>query len=390
MPCAPACDAGLPTGVAARPAKHEGGGERGVFAMRIINVGVVGCGEVAERVYLPEFHRLHNKATLVAVCDQIEERARTAQQRFAARAYYTDLDRFLRDSNAEIVVNLTPHRAHVPVSMAALAAGRHVYTEKPLAQSVDDATQLIDTAQRHRVKLGCAPVMLLLPTMQRWQHLLSDGTIGRATFARAQLLAPATWDGFSPDQAWYFAAGSGPLIDGGVYALTALTGLLGPALQVSAMAGTIMTEHMIGDGLVAGKRLRTEVEDSVHLHLDFGGLFATLDVSWCVQASRNVTCEVYGENGTLSGDPTYANTPIHIFRPGTGWTAEEPTASWPRDDDWVQGVAHLVDCVRQDTAPVNSAAHARHVLDIMLTALRSAREGRVLALQTTFSPPMTQ
>jgi predicted dehydrogenase len=358
--------------------------------MRTIDVGVVGCGEVAQRVYLPEFHRLHDKATLVAVCDQVEERARAAQQHFGARAYYTDLDRFLRESNAEIVVNLTPHQAHMPVSMAALAAGRHVYTEKPLAQSVDDATQLIDAAQRHRVKLACAPVILLLPTVRRWQHLLYQGTIGRVTFARAQLLAPANWDDFSADQVWYFAAGSGPLMDGGVYALTALTGLLGPALRVSAMAGTIISEHVIGHGPAAGRRLRTEVEDSVHLHLDFGGLFATLDVSWCVQASRNVACEVYGEHGTLSGDPTYANTSIHIFRPGSGWTVEEPTPRWPRDDDWVQGVAHLVDCVRHNTAPVSNATHARHVLDIMLTALRSAREGRALTLQTTFSQPMTQ
>src|SRR3974377_1941948 len=103
--------------------------------MRTINVGVVGCGEVAQRVYLPEFHRLHDKATLVAVCDQVEERARAAQQHFNARAYYTDLDRFLRESNAEIVVNLTPHRAHMPVSMAALSAGRHVFTDKALAPS---------------------------------------------------------------------------------------------------------------------------------------------------------------------------------------------------------------------------------------------------------------
>jgi len=358
--------------------------------MRTIHVGVVGCGEVAQRVYLPEFHRLHDKATLVAVCDQVEERARAAQQRFGARAYYTDLDRFLRGSDAEIVVNLTPHRAHMPVSMAALAAGRHVYSEKPLAQSVGDATQLIDTAQSHRVKLACAPIMLLLPTMQRWRQLLLQGMIGRATFARAQLLAPATWDGFSADQVWYFAAGNGPLMDGGVYALTALTGLLGPVLRVSAMAGTIISEHIIGHGPAAGRRVRTEVEDSVHLHLDFGDLFAALDVSWCVQASRNVTCEVYGEHGTLSGDPTYANTPIHIFRPGTGWAVDELTRRWPRDDDWVQGVAHLVDCVRHDTAPVNSATHARHVLDIMLTALCSATEGRALALQTTFSHPMTQ
>src|SRR4029434_2495465 len=135
--------------------------------MRTVHIGVVGCGEVAQRVYLPEFHRLHDKAALVAVCDRVEERARAAHQRFGARTYYTDLERFLRESDAEIVVNLTPHKAHVPVSMAALAAGRHVYTEKPLAQSVDDATQLIETARLHHLSTRFAPGMSLFSTLLR-------------------------------------------------------------------------------------------------------------------------------------------------------------------------------------------------------------------------------
>src|SRR5262249_44284133 len=200
--------------------------------MRTVHIGVVGCGAVAQGIYLPEFHRLDDKATLVAVCDRVEERARAAQQRFGARMYYTDLERFLRESDAEIVVNLTPHRAHMSVSMAALEAGRHVYTEKPLAQSLEDATRLIEAARTHHVKLACAPVTLLLPSAQRWRHLLHEGAIGGVTFARAQLLAPPIWDDFSPDHVWYFAAGSGPLMDGGVYALTALTGLFGPAMRV--------------------------------------------------------------------------------------------------------------------------------------------------------------
>src|SRR5262245_26849854 len=357
--------------------------------MRTVRIGVVGCGEVAQWVYLPEFHRLNDQAALVAVCDHVEERARAAQQRFGARTYYTDLERFLRHSDAEIVVNLTPHQAHMPVSLAALEAGRHVYTEKPMAQSVADATQLIETARAHHVKLACTATTLLLPTLQRWHHLLHEGAIGNATFARAQLLAPPIWDDFPLDHVWYYAAGSGPLMDVGVYALTALTGLFGPALRVSAMAGTIMHEHVIHNGPAVGRRFRNEVADSVHLHLDFGGFFATFDVSWCVPASRNETLEVYGAHGTLSGDPTYANTPIHIFRPENGWCVDEPTPPWPRSDDWFQGVAHLVDCVLHDTEPIPSATHARHVLDIMLTALCSAQEGRALTLQTTFQLPIT-
>ena len=355
--------------------------------MRKVNVGVVGCGQVAQGVYLPEFHRIAEKAVLVAVCDRIEGRAREAQQRFGANAYFSDLDRFLRESDAEIVINLTPHRAHTLVSRAALQAGRHVYTEKPMAQTLEEATELMETAHTHHVKFACAPITLLLPSQRRWQQLLRAGTIGRVTFARAQALFPPIWDNFPPEHAWYFAAGSGPLIDMGVYLLTALTGLFGPVSRVSAMAGTILHERIIGDGPAAGTHIPMDAEDSIHLHLDFGSFFAALDVSWCVHATRNELLEVYGERGTLSGEPLYANTPVHVFRAGQAWSVEEPTQQWPRSDDWFQGVAHLVDCVRENTEPVNTAAHARHVLDIMLTALRSAREGRALTLQTSFQLP---
>ena len=145
-----------------------------------------------------------------------------------------------------------------------------------------------------------------------------------------------------------------------------------------------MPERVIADGPAAGRRFPTEVEDSVHLHLDFGSFFASVDLSWCVSATRNALFEVYGEHGTLSGDPTTANTPIHIFLARQAWGIEEPTQCLPRDDDWLQGVVHLVDCVLENTEPVNNAIHARHVLDIILTALRAAQEGRTLALQTTF------
>jgi predicted dehydrogenase len=150
------------------------------------------------------------------------------------------------------------------------------------------------------------------------------------------------------------------------------------------MSGTILPERVIRDGPFAGTRVHTQVDDSVHVHLDFGRLFASLDVSWCVQASRNECLEVYGEAGTLSGDPTAANVPMHWCGTGGPWRAEDASPPLPRCDDWIQGVAHLIECVVKDTEPVNNALHARHVLDIMLTALRSAKEGRTLALQTTF------
>src|SRR5207244_4825452 len=120
----------------------------------------------------------------------------------------------------------------------------------------------------------CAPITLLLPTAQRWRQLLREEAIGGTTFARAQLLAPPIWDDFPPDHVWYYAAGSGPLLDGGVYALTALTGLFGPALGVSGMARTIRSEHVIGAGPAAGRRFRSEFAYSQHLPVHLRPPFA--------------------------------------------------------------------------------------------------------------------
>jgi predicted dehydrogenase len=173
----------------------------------------------------------------------------------------------------------------------------------------------------------------------------------------------------------------------GVYMLTALTGLFGPALRVGAMARTILPERLISDGPFAGTRIPTAVDDSVHLHLDFGGLLASMDISWCVQGSRNELLEVYGETGTLSGDPTTANTPLYWLRSGVPWRTEAASPQLPRSDDWIQGVAHLIDCVVNNIEPVNNALHGRHVLDLMLSALQSAQDGQTLALQTTFPWP---
>ena len=183
--------------------------------MRTVRIGVVGCGEVAQRVYLPEFHRLNDQAALVAVCDRVEERARAAQQRFGARTYYTDLERFLRESDAEIVVNLTPHKAHVPVSMAALEAGRHVYTEKPLAQSVVRCS-LIETARVASRQTRLCPGHAAVANRAALAALAARGAIVRDVRTRAQLLAPPIWDDFPGP--CVVLRGRQWTMDGGVYA----------------------------------------------------------------------------------------------------------------------------------------------------------------------------
>jgi predicted dehydrogenase len=349
-----------------------------------LNLAVVGCGYAAGEYYLPEMHRLPDGARLVAVCDRDPDRAAAARERFGVDRAYSDLDALLADDGVDLVVNLTPHQHHFAVSRAALAAGRHVYSEKPLALSVADADELVGAADAAGRTLSCAPATLVMPTARHWRQLIDAGTIGRPTFARVQILTDGGVDeDFLPEHAWYFSRGNGPLIDMGVYAVTALTGLFGPVRQVSAMAKHLVKEY--APPAVGHPPVPNETADSVHLHLDLGPLVASIDVNTCVQDSRNERYEVYGDRGTLSGDLVSANEPVHVFEAGSGWRVEQPP-ELPRPDDWFQGLAHTVDQLLTGGELVTSAGHARHVLDVIRTAEAAAYEGRTLPVPSRWTP----
>src|SRR5689334_13474305 len=100
-------------------------------------VGIIGVGDVAQRDYLPELHRLGDRVELVVACGLGPDRARQVAETWGCR-WTTSVDEVVTAADVEIVVNLTPGAAHAAVTLAALRAGKHVYTEKPLAQSPAD------------------------------------------------------------------------------------------------------------------------------------------------------------------------------------------------------------------------------------------------------------
>ena len=149
-----------------------------------LNIGVVGCGDAAQHVYLPEFHRMKEKALLVAVCDRVEERAVAVRTRFGAKASYTDLHRFLRESDAHIVLNLTPHREHAAVSLAAPRQGNCVHREADGQPRMSQ--HLIEAAS---VRASNSRVPPHVCGRLRGGSTPTRGGVGRPTFARAQALA---------------------------------------------------------------------------------------------------------------------------------------------------------------------------------------------------------
>jgi len=149
-----------------------------------IKVGLVGCGVIAERAYLPEIAKMP-KASLVAVCDQVESRALQASAKHAVPQVYTDLDEMLERSGIDLLVNTTHIQAHFDVNLRALKAGKHVYSEKPMTGTVLEATVLIEEARSRGLKLGAAAATMLNPVNQKIVAMIRNGAIGKVSFAIA-------------------------------------------------------------------------------------------------------------------------------------------------------------------------------------------------------------
>jgi predicted dehydrogenase len=351
-----------------------------------IKLALLGRGDVAQRDYLPESHRLTGRAEWVAVCGRTPERARDVAARYGIPAWYDSYERMLAESGADAVVNLTPIQAHTATTMAALQAGKHVYSEKPAATSLTDAQRLRDEAAQRGLVFVAAPSVLLFPQVRFAQELVKSGRIGRvnAALGRGYGGVPP-WGGYPSDPSPFFARGGGPLADMGVYPLHAITGILGPVRRVSAFASQVQDGFVVADGPFAGRRIPIEVEDNWHLLLDFGdGRIASVTANNVARDSRAPQMELFGLDGTVTVDLLDVSAPVETLLPGEGWQQHHLPHQREAGPDHLLGVEHLIDCITSGERPIPGIDHAVHVIEILEAAATSAHTGRAVELRTTF------
>lgn len=367
--------------------RHGGGSQVKGVGMNRVRLAFIGCGDVAQRDYLPELQRIADRIELSAVCSIVEEEARTVAETYGFDAWYTDYERMLSETEADAVVDLTPMPLHFEVNLAALRAGKHVYSEKPVASSLQQAQQLKAESAAQGRMLVCAPCVMLFPQVRRVQSLLAEGAIGMVYSASgAGHGGVPPWGGYRSDPSPYFKQGGGPARDMGVYPLHALTGLLGPARRVSAMAEQVLDRFTIEEGPFAGKVVEVEVQDNWHILLDFGdSRLAAVDATNCVQGTLCPQLELRGLQGTVAANLLDVSAPISLLRAGQGWEtipiSQTGRASGP---DHLLGIEHLVDCIQEQRAPVLSVDHALHVVEIIEKAMQSAMEGETMDIESTF------
>jgi predicted dehydrogenase len=342
-----------------------------------VRIGIVGCGNVLA-AYWAEAQKLavRGEAVVVAACGRPAQRELVVS-RLGVRRFVTDYRELAESEGVDLVVVLTPPATHFEISRAALLAGKHVLSEKPMAVTLDEANELVELAARGPGLLVPAPFTLLSPTYQAIARRIRRGDVGKPCSARGRYGWAGPWWG-----EWFYRPGGGPVFDLACYSITSLTGWLGPVERVAAMTGTAVPERVVN-----GKPVPVEVEDNAQVLLDFGGAcFGVVTSGFTMQQYRSPALEVYGTDGTLQmlGDDWDPDGYEFWHNPAGCWLVFRETApDWP----WADGLRHQVECIRTGARPLVTPEHARHVLEVMLLARESGRDGAAKPVRSRFAPP---
>jgi predicted dehydrogenase len=351
----------------------------------MLRLGVVGAGDVAQRDYLPELTRLGSRVELTAIAARSVERARAAAVRFGARRWTTSYHELVASDDVDAVINLTPFALHVDVTLAALEAGKHVYSEKPLASTVRDAERIAATARARGLTVVAAPSVLLFPQVQRALELVRSGALGPIHSARGHGLGGIPpWEGYASDPTPYFTEPGGTLADIAVYPLHALTGLLGPARRVAALSARTRNSFTVRSGPFAGLHVPLEVDDEWQLVVQLeSGCLASVEASNAADYTLAPELELLGERAALGLSLLDVAQPIRLAG-ADGVREEHVPHQRAGGPDHLLGIEHLLDCVEHGTPAVPSVEHARHVIEVLEAARQSAQTGRAQEVVSSF------
>lgn len=340
-----------------------------------MSVGIVGCGTISD-AYLGAGEAF-DAFEVVACADLDTERA-------AAKAAEYDVpwagtpEAMLAEGNLDLVVNLTPPAVHADVSRSAIESGAHVYTEKPIAVSPDEAGRLCAAADDRDCLIGSAPDTSLGRGVQTARRVLDEGRIGDPIGATA-FFSSGGHESWHSDPDLFYGSGGGPLFDMGPYYLTALVHLLGPATRVTGATRRPFDERRIGSGPRAGETVDVTVPTHETGVVDFAaGATATLLFTFDVSATDLAPqggFEVYGTQGTLRvPDPNGFEGAVRLRTDGTEEWTDVPLVEGPAAQQRGLGIVDLVRALRHDDwTHRTSGTVATHVLEIM-AGLRDAGE----------------
>jgi predicted dehydrogenase len=361
--------------------------------MRKFNVGLVGCGMI-RKPYLQACAE-SQWLSLAACADLQTERAAQAAREYAEKGLpaprVCTFDEMLADKQIDLIMNITNPRAHFPINIRALEAGKHVHAEKPLCITREEGKQMIRAARKNRVRLSCAPDTFLGSGHQTARALIDRGDIGVPT-AVSLFFVGGGPDGYHEDPELFFQAGAGPMFDVGVYILTAAVNLLGPIKRVCGFSKITFPERTVLSQKKYGQKFRVEVPTHVTASLEFAsGVLGTMVTSFDMKGGNHLPrIEVYGTEGTLvAPDPNGFGGKSQILRTteqAKGWQDIEPAGGYGGKSRGI-GAADLSAAVQNKRPQRAGIDLSYHVLDVGLSILESAERGKAVNVRSKVERP---
>lgn len=356
-------------------------------APRRIRTGVIGCGSVSN-AYLPVLTR-SPFVEVVSLCDIRTERARKQGQRFGIAHTYSNIDAMLGGVPFDFLIDLTDMQAHERINRRGIEAGKHVWSEKPIANTLEAGQALLKLAQSRGTRLWGAPITVQSPQFAFMAKTLASGALGRVAAAHA--FYGHEGPGWS---AFFYEKLGGSMPDLAVYNLTSLTGLLGPVKQVTAMLSIVTPERTVED---KGK-IRVAEEDNAMLLLDHGnGVISHVQSGFNYfnpngHEGRNETrhtIQVIGSQGYM-GMVGYDWEPLGVDIATQGQPDLRRHATDSQGYIWQQGAALAAECLSTGRELLVTPEQALHVLEIITAARKSSATGRRITLKSTFRWPLVK
>lgn len=353
--------------------------------MKKVKIGIIGCGNISG-IYMqnaPTFDILELKSC----ADMLPERAQAQAAKYNI-PNAVSVEALLADPEIEIVVNLTIPNAHFSVAMAALAAGKSVYNEKPLAIDRADARKMLALAAEKGLRVGCAPDTFMGAGIQTCVQLIEEGAIGKPVAATAFMLCHGH-ESWHPDPEFYYKVGGGPLFDMGPYYVTALVSMLGPVKRVSGSAQVTFPTRTITSQPKNGTVITVDTPTHLTANLDFvDGAAATLVTSFDVWAHHLPCIEVHGSEGSISvPDPNGFGGAVQVWKTSTRKWEDVPLVPIRSANSRCIGVADMAYGIRTGRKHRANGEMAAHVLDVFHAVIDSSRESRYVMMDSSCERP---
>lgn len=353
--------------------------------MEKVRIGILGLGAISG-IYLKNLTELFQEVEIAGVYDLIPEKVEAVKAEYGIKKSYSSMDELLRDPDIEIVLNLTRPFEHYETTRAALLAGKHVYSEKPLAVTYEEGVGLVELAREKGLLLGAAPDTFLGAGIQTCRRLIDGGFIGRPIGASARMICRGH-ESWHPSPAFYYQRGGGPMMDMGPYYLTALVNLLGRVDTLTGVTAKSFDTRTITSQPLYGQTVQVDVPTHINGIMNFeNGAVATITTTFDVYYDRSAELEVYGTKGTLRvPDPNCFGGPVLLLRPEDGTFREIPLTFDYKENSRGLGIADMAKALREGREMRAGCQQALHVLEVMTAFERSSRTGKFVKLESPYS-----